>query len=78
MAIVDYSAEPRGMCNGEERTISGLDGWWGPNATRITDLTQCRTDDFPAGLHWIRYKHPVNESQPDEVSNCGRKLFSSI
>ena len=59
--------EPSGWCDPQEGM---LEGWWGTNSSRPTTLPQCRTDDFPAGLHWITYSYPPNVTQPDDVSDC--------
>jgi hypothetical protein len=43
-------------------------GWWGGLSVSLTTLLQCQREDFPAGLHWIKYRSPMNFSYPDEVS----------
>ena len=58
---------PEGICNPDEGTHSGLDGWWGANSSRPISLDKCRLEDYPAGLHWIKYKYPANWDHPDEV-----------
>ena len=34
----------------------------------LTQVNQCQTNDLPAGLHWIHYRHPKDESRPDNVT----------
>ncbi|CAM1295013.1 MEGF8 (predicted) [Pycnogonum litorale] len=46
----------------------GVSGWWGNNSTTITEIQNCRLKDFRPGLTWLRYRSPMNISQPDEVS----------
>lgn len=60
-------AEFRGACNASEGTQSGLDGWWGKNSSRLSSVAQCRLEDYPAGLHWLKHRYPPNWNQPDEV-----------
>jgi len=33
-----------------------------------TTLDQCWSEDYPAGLHWIKYRSPVDWTLPDEVN----------
>jgi hypothetical protein len=69
------SLAPSGVCSLSRNTTSGMEGWWGGLSARLTSLQQCYVDDLPAGLHWIRYRHPANFSMPDEV-NCECLLLS--
>ncbi|XP_041369444.1 multiple epidermal growth factor-like domains protein 8 [Gigantopelta aegis] len=61
-------AVPQGTCKAADNTESGIQGWWNGLSANLTQLQQCVAEDFPAGLHWIRYRHPKNMSFPDEVS----------
>ena len=61
-----------------EGTVSGIDGWWGKNSSRLVSLDQCRTKDFPAGLHLIKYRPPADHSYPDEVSLVDRHMLLII
>ncbi|XP_072165831.1 multiple epidermal growth factor-like domains protein 8 [Diadema setosum] len=58
---------PSGRCQspGSSETTSG---WWGSSGTFISDFAQCKTHDFPPGMTWIKYRHPQNLSQPDELA----------
>ena len=61
-------SEYHGVCNSSEGTVTGIDGWWGRNSSRPTQLAQCRLEDEPTGLHWLRYRYPPDFDHPDEVS----------
>ena len=67
--FVCHSA-PKGVCYSSRNTMSGLEGWWGGLSASITLHDDCPRLDLPAGIHWIRYKSPVNFDMPDEVSRC--------
>ncbi|KAG1714971.1 Multiple epidermal growth factor-like domains protein 8 [Nymphon striatum] len=47
---------------------AGITGWWGNITTDITQLGDCLLKDFRPGLTWLKYRNPMDESQPDEVS----------
>ena len=42
-------------------------GWWGDVSARPTQLSQCRVEDYPAGLHWLHYRYPPDFLHPDDV-----------
>ena len=46
-------------------------GWWGGKSASLSQLNQCSSDNFPAGLQSIIYRPPFNLNQPDEVSYAG-------
>ncbi|XP_053908557.1 LOW QUALITY PROTEIN: multiple epidermal growth factor-like domains protein 8 [Cuculus canorus] len=48
--------------------IAGTHGWWGARPLFLTALAQCRSANFPPGLHLLTFQHPRNDSQPDKVS----------
>ncbi|KAL5012356.1 hypothetical protein ScPMuIL_010907 [Solemya velum] len=58
---------PIGSCASADQTDSGLQGWWSGLSKSLTDINQCQSEDFPAGLQWIRYRPPMNISYPDEI-----------
>ncbi|XP_067662212.1 multiple epidermal growth factor-like domains protein 8 [Haliotis asinina] len=60
--------DPRGTCESANNTVSGLEGWWEGLSRNLTTIEQCVLEDYPAGLHWIRYRSPKNTTFPDEVT----------
>ena len=62
-----FSAAPSGTCQSPEQTSSGMEGWWGGLSSSLRTLHQCQTEDFPAGLHWLKYRDGFNNTFPDEV-----------
>lgn len=58
-----------GTCRDPNATSTGVEGWWGGLSANLTTLLQCQQEDFPAGLHWVRYRNPKNLTFPDEVSS---------
>ncbi|XP_076454870.1 multiple epidermal growth factor-like domains protein 8 [Babylonia areolata] len=67
-ATCQTRSDPKGTCRAANQTRSGLEGWWGGLSQQLTSLLQCQKEDFPAGLHWIKYRNPKNLSFPDELS----------
>ncbi|KAL8608232.1 hypothetical protein ACOMHN_016687 [Nucella lapillus] len=67
-ATCQSRTDPKGTCLAANQTRSGLEGWWGGLSRQLTTLLQCQKEDFPAGLHWIKYRSPMNLSFPDELS----------
>ncbi|XP_076035463.1 multiple EGF like domains 8 [Oratosquilla oratoria] len=61
-------SEGRGRCGSPGETMTGQEGWWGPEGTDLTNVRQCRTLDHRPGITVVKYRHPVNSSHPDEVS----------
>ncbi|XP_038062576.1 multiple epidermal growth factor-like domains protein 8 [Patiria miniata] len=59
--------EPGGAC-GDHSSSTDPTGWWGLNGTFVTEFAQCRLQDMPPGMTWIKYRHPQNTTQPDEVT----------
>nr|KAG5710511.1 hypothetical protein BaRGS_013157 [Batillaria attramentaria] len=59
---------PAGTCRAADQTRSGIQGWWGGLSSNLTTLLQCQHEDFPAGLHWIKYRNPMNSTFPDELT----------
>ncbi|XP_061416595.1 multiple epidermal growth factor-like domains protein 8 [Lethenteron reissneri] len=70
-------AEPLGWCvqrpaclrrqdNGS-CSSGGVSGWWGTNPSFLTAFEDCRSRDFPPGVHWIKHFQPQNDKYPDEV-----------
>ncbi|XP_077862468.1 uncharacterized protein LOC144344327, partial [Saccoglossus kowalevskii] len=49
-------------------TYTGVIPWWGRNGTFIQEMEHCRTRNNIPGMTWIKYKFPMNEAEPDEVS----------
>ncbi|GBM96414.1 Multiple epidermal growth factor-like domains protein 8 [Araneus ventricosus] len=43
-------------------------GWWGPGGMDVQMLEDCYLKDSPPGLVSVKYRHPVNLSQPDDVT----------
>lgn len=41
-------------------------------------LEQCLLEDYPAGLHWIKYRSPMNPNLPDEVARFAYMAASCI
>ncbi|XP_072048547.1 multiple epidermal growth factor-like domains protein 8 [Amphiura filiformis] len=58
---------PEGFC-ADRSSYTGAIGWWGRNGTFISEFQSCVTLDKPPGMTWIKYRHPKNESHPDEVT----------
>ncbi|XP_033100156.1 multiple epidermal growth factor-like domains protein 8 [Anneissia japonica] len=42
--------------------------WWGSTGVFLQSFDHCRTEDKPPGITRLIYRHPINESYPDEVS----------
>lgn len=57
-----------GVCGLQEDSPSQIPGWWGPKGTEIINPDQCREFDRRPGLTFVKYHHPVNYSQPDNVA----------
>lgn len=57
-----------GVCGLQEDSPSQIPGWWGPKGTEIVNPDQCRELDRRPGLTFVKYHHPVNYSQPDNVA----------
>ncbi|XP_043275705.1 multiple epidermal growth factor-like domains protein 8 isoform X2 [Venturia canescens] len=56
-----------GVCGLRDDTPSQIPGWWGPKGTEIAKVEECREMDKRPGLTFLKYKPPVNFSQPDSV-----------
>lgn len=56
-----------GVCGLREDTPLQIPSWWGLQGTEITSVEECRTKDHRPGLTFLKYKHPINLSQPDLV-----------
>ena len=61
------SDSPTGLCEVNGGTVPG-GGWWGLESAFLTQVDRCQTEDLPAGLHWIYYRHPKDEARPDNVT----------
>ncbi|XP_054720538.1 multiple epidermal growth factor-like domains protein 8 [Uloborus diversus] len=46
----------------------GKSNWWGSKGVDVLSLEECYTRDSPPGLVSVKYRHPVNWSQPDDVT----------
>ncbi|XP_043511947.1 multiple epidermal growth factor-like domains protein 8 isoform X2 [Frieseomelitta varia] len=57
-----------GVCGLRDDTPSQIPGWWGPKGTEIIKVEECREMDKRPGLTFLKYKPPVNFSQPDSVT----------
>nr|CAI5852919.1 unnamed protein product [Callosobruchus analis] len=57
-----------GVCGLQEDSPSQIPGWWGPKGTEVVAPEQCRELDRRPGLTFVKYHHPVNYSQPDNVA----------
>ncbi|XP_046832865.1 multiple epidermal growth factor-like domains protein 8 isoform X2 [Vespa crabro] len=57
-----------GVCGLRDDTPSQIPGWWGSKGTEITQVAECREMDKRPGLTFLKYKPPVNFSQPDSVT----------
>ncbi|XP_076283094.1 multiple EGF like domains 8 isoform X4 [Lasioglossum baleicum] len=57
-----------GVCGLRDDTLSQIPGWWGPKGTEIIKVEECREMDKRPGLTFLKYKPPVNFSQPDSVT----------
>lgn len=56
-----------GVCGLREDSPSQIPGWWGTKGTEVIKPEQCIKLDRRPGLTFIKYHHPVNLSQPDNV-----------
>lgn len=65
--FLDFT-DPQNTCLTANGTRSGLIGWWAGLSAALTNVTQCRVEDQPAGLHWLKYQNPLNPNYPDQVS----------
>ena len=59
---------PTGLCDPRDQNNLPGGGWWGSESASLTQVNQCQTNDLPAGLHWIHYRHPKDENRPDNVT----------
>ncbi|XP_043253802.1 multiple epidermal growth factor-like domains protein 8 [Colletes gigas] len=57
-----------GVCGLRDDTPLQIPGWWGPKGTEIIKVEECREMDKRPGLTFLKYKPPVNFSQPDSVT----------
>lgn len=57
-----------GVCGIRDDTLSQIPGWWGTKGTEITKVENCREMDRRPGLTFLKYKPPVNFTQPDSVT----------
>ncbi|XP_015608730.1 multiple epidermal growth factor-like domains protein 8 isoform X2 [Cephus cinctus] len=57
-----------GVCGLRDDTPSQIPGWWGPKGTEIAKVEECREMDKRPGLTFLKYRPPVNFSQPDSVT----------
>ncbi|XP_023314938.1 multiple epidermal growth factor-like domains protein 8 isoform X2 [Trichogramma pretiosum] len=57
-----------GVCGLRDDTPSQIPGWWGTKGTEVTRVNECREMDRRPGLTFLKYKPPVNFSQPDSVA----------
>ncbi|XP_076755978.1 multiple EGF like domains 8 [Xylocopa sonorina] len=57
-----------GVCGLRDDTPSQIPGWWGSKGTEIIKVEKCREMDKRPGLTFLKYKPPVNFSQPDSVT----------
>ncbi|XP_055954420.1 multiple epidermal growth factor-like domains protein 8 [Patella vulgata] len=67
-AVCQTRAVPQGTCLAAENTSSGIQGWWEGLSASLTTHQQCQLEDYPAGLHWIEYRFPMNKTYPDHLS----------
>lgn len=56
------------MCGLRDDTPSQIPGWWGTKGTEIARVEECREMDRRPGLTFLKYKPPVNFTQPDSVT----------
>ena len=63
------SIEPAGTCVNSYDTVTGIEGWWVGKSKSLSQIDQCHTEDFPAGLVAAKYRSSISTdfSQPDEV-----------
>lgn len=59
--------EPEGNCVSATNTITGIIGWWDGTSASLSQIDQCRLEDFPAGLHAIKFRPIRDNRHPDEV-----------
>ncbi|KAF7989739.1 hypothetical protein HCN44_008413 [Aphidius gifuensis] len=57
-----------GVCGLRDDTLSQIPGWWGTKGTEISKVEDCRIMDRRPGLTFLKYKPPVNFTQPDSVT----------
>ncbi|XP_015121638.1 multiple epidermal growth factor-like domains protein 8 [Diachasma alloeum] len=57
-----------GVCGSRDDTLSRIPAWWGSKGTEITRVEECREMDKRPGLTFLKYKPPVNFTQPDSVT----------
>lgn len=73
-----YKDDNYGVCGLQEDSPSQIPGWWGPKGTEITNPNHCRELDKRPGLTFVKYHHPVNFSQPDNVAVINATTVSII
>jgi len=67
--LAHSSIEPAGTCVNSYDTVTGIEGWWVGKSKSLSQIDQCHTEDFPAGLVAAKYRSSISTdfSQPDEV-----------
>ncbi|XP_023245420.1 multiple epidermal growth factor-like domains protein 8 [Copidosoma floridanum] len=66
-ALCHHRDDNYGVCGLRDDTLSQIPGWWGMKGTEIARVEECREMDKRPGLTFLKYKPPVNFSQPDSV-----------
>lgn len=57
-----------GVCGLRDDSPSQVPGWWGTKGTEVLKPEECREKDLRPGLTFVKYHHPINFSQPDNVA----------
>lgn len=57
-----------GVCGLRDDSPFQIPGWWGAKGTEIARVEECRELDRRPGLMFLKYKPPVNFTQPDSVT----------
>ncbi|XP_055897034.1 multiple epidermal growth factor-like domains protein 8 [Biomphalaria glabrata] len=70
-------SSPAGTCRSANGTVTGVVGWWGGLSANLTSIIQCQTEDFPAGLQFVKYREPANYTYPDEL-NIHRRTVGTM
>ncbi|GFW79513.1 multiple epidermal growth factor-like domains protein 8 [Trichonephila clavipes] len=67
-SLDDSSSNCSLSANSTSKNSIGSGNWWGSAGTDALTVEDCYLKDSPPGLVSVKYRHPVNLSQPDDVT----------
>ncbi|XP_068203463.1 multiple epidermal growth factor-like domains protein 8 [Palaemon carinicauda] len=66
----------QGRCGSPDDNLSGQVGWWGPHGHDLDTPEDCQLKDLRPGITFIRYRHPVDRTNPDYVAILNTTLHT--